>query len=100
MRFGREMDMRGAEYGMDAASVGQPCVNEAYVQNHFPIGQPEYLASRSLREVKAARKDLSRGAQPGVRRVRTSSSATRMSLMLLSWETRRRTLKAFSGSMV
>jgi hypothetical protein len=71
-----------------------------YVQNHFPIGQPEFLASRSLGEVKAAKKDLCRGAQPGVRRVRTSSSATRISLVLLFWETRRRTLKACSGSMV
>src|SRR5215211_7638094 len=55
---------------------------------------------RSLGEVKAAKNNLNRGAQPGVRRVRTSSSATRMSLMLLFWETRRRTLKACSGSMV
>ena len=46
------------------------------------------------------RTNLSPGRQPGVRRVRTSSSATRISLMLLSWETRRRTLKACSGSMV
>jgi hypothetical protein len=28
------------------------------VQNHFPIGQPEFLASRSLGEVKAAKKRL------------------------------------------
>jgi hypothetical protein len=37
---------------------------------------------------------------PGLRRVRTSSSATRISFVLLSWETRRRTLKAFSASML
>jgi hypothetical protein len=38
------------------------------------------------------------GLMPGARRVRTSSSATRISLMLLSWETRRITLKAWSAS--
>lgn len=40
------------------------------------------------------------GLMPGVRRVRTSSSATRISLMLLSWETRRITLKAWSASIL
>src|SRR5215208_8518751 len=40
------------------------------------------------------------GLSPGVRRVRTSSSATRMTLMLLSWETRRIRLKAWSVSIL
>jgi hypothetical protein len=40
------------------------------------------------------------GRMPGVRRVRTSSSATRMSLMLLSWETRRIRLNAWSAPIL